>query len=245
MKNFFLFAFLLISIVSNSQIKGLVTDENNQPLPLVTVLVDNTYNSTTTNEKGFYELNIKQKGKYTIIFQFLGFKTKKIAINIDSFPHDLNVKLVEEKYTLNEVVVTNQEDPAKQIIRNAIASKKENSERTAKYKADFYSRGLMRIKDAPKKILGQELGDFDGALDSTRTGILYLSETVSKLSFQKPDKMKETILASKVAGKNNGFSFNNAASVEFDFYENYLPFQVNIISPISDNAFSYYKFKID
>lgn len=245
MKNFFLFAFLLISMVSNSQIKGLVTDENNQPLPLVTVLVDNTYNSTTTNEKGFYELNIKQKGKYTIIFQFLGFKTKKVAINIDSFPHDLNVKLVEEKYTLNEVVVTNQEDPAKQIIRNAIAAKKENSERTAKYKADFYSRGLMRIKDAPKKILGQELGDFDGALDSTRTGILYLSETFSKLSFQKPDKMKETIVASKVAGKNNGFSFNNAASVEFDFYENYLPFQVNIISPISDNAFSYYKFKID
>lgn len=245
MKNFFLLTFLLFSIVSNSQIKGLVTDANNEPLPLVTVLVDNTYNSTTTNEKGYYELNLKQKGKHTIIFQFLGFKTKKVTINIETFPHDLNVKLVEEKYTLNEVVVTNQEDPAKQIIRNAIAAKKENSERTAKYKADFYSRGLMRIKDAPKKILGQELGDFDGALDSTRTGILYLSETVSKLSFQKPDKMKETIVASKVAGKNNGFSFNNAASVEFDFYENYLPFQVNIISPISDNAFSYYKFKID
>lgn len=245
MKNLFLIAFLLFSVFSNSQIKGLVTDENNNPLPLVTVLVDNTYNGTTTNEKGFYELNVKQKGKYTIIFQYLGFKTKRVTVNLDNFPHDLNVKLAEERYTLNEVVVSNQEDPAKQIIRNAIASKKENSARTAKYKADFYSRGLMRIKDAPKKILGQDLGDFDGALDSTRTGILYLSETVSKLSFQKPDKMKETIVASKVAGKNNGFSFNNAASVEFDFYENYLPFQVNIISPISDNAFSYYKFKID
>lgn len=245
MKNFFLLISLLLSVVSNSQIKGLVTDENNNPLPLVTVLVDNTYNGTTTNEKGVYELNVKQKGKHTIVFQYLGFKTKRITVNPENFPHELNVKLAEEKYTLSEVVISNQEDPAKQIIRNAIASKKENSERTAKYKADFYSRGLMRIKDAPKKILGQDLGDFDGALDSTRTGILYLSETVSKLSFQKPDKMKETIVASKVAGKNNGFSFNNAASVEFDFYENYLPFQVNIISPISDNAFSYYKFKID
>ncbi|WP_136668740.1 DUF5686 and carboxypeptidase regulatory-like domain-containing protein [Flavobacterium sp. H122] len=245
MKNFFFLAFLLVSTASNAQIKGLVTDENNNPLPLVSVLVDKTYNGTTTNEKGVYELNVKKNGKYAIVFQFLGFKTKRVDVTVESLPYHLDVKLAEEKYVLKEVVVNNQEDPAVQIIKNAITAKKQNTVRTAAYKADFYSKGLMRIKDAPKKILGQEIGDFDGALDSTRTGILYLSETVSRLSFQKPDKMKETILASKVAGKNNGFSFNNAASVEFDFYENYLPFQINVISPISDNAFSYYKFKID
>lgn len=243
-KLLFLFAFLF-PIITFSQIRGLVTDNKGITLPSVTVFIENSYNNTTSNENGLYELNISKPGKYTVIYQYLGFKAQKIPVTIDSFPYVLNVKLLEEKYQLNEVLVTNKENPAKQIIKNAIASKKNNSEKTAKYKADFYSRGLFRIKDAPKKILGQEIGDFDGMLDSTRTGILYLSETVSKLQFQKPNKMKETIVASKVSGKNNGFSFNNAADVEFDFYENYLPFQVNVISPISDNAFSYYKFKFD
>jgi hypothetical protein len=86
---------------------------------------------------------------------------------------------------------------------------------------------------------------FDDILDSTRTGILYLSETVSHIVYQKPDKMKETIIASKVSGNDNGFSFNNAASVDFDFYENYIQFDINIISPISSNAFNYYKYKLE
>ncbi|MBP9792465.1 MAG: carboxypeptidase-like regulatory domain-containing protein [Flavobacterium sp.] len=243
-KLLFLFLFLF-PIVTFSQIKGLITDAHGVTLPSVTVFIENSYNNTTSNESGLYELNVTKPGKYTVIFQYLGFKAQKIPVFIESFPYVLNVKLAEEKYELKEVLVSNKENPAKQIIKNAIAAKKGNSEKTAKYKADFYSRGLFRIKDAPKKILGQDIGDFDGMLDSTRTGILYLSETVSKLQFQKPNKMKETIVASKVSGKDNGFSFNNAADVEFDFYENYIPFQVNIISPISDNAFSYYKFKFD
>lgn len=240
-----LFLSLIISNFCFSQIKGKVTDEKGNILPFVSVFIDKSYNNTSTNEQGFYELNIKKTGDYIVVFQYLGFKTKKITVKVDNLPFELNTSLIEENFTLNEVVISNKEDPAKQIIRNAIASKKNNSERTAKYNADFYSRGIFRIKDAPKKIMGQEIGDFEGALDSTRTGILYLSETVSKLNFQKPDKMKETIIASKVSGKDNGFSFNNAASVDYDFYENYLPFQINVISPLNDNAFAYYKFKIE
>lgn len=245
MKNFLVLVFLFFAIPIFSQIKGLVTDLKGESLPSVTILIENSYNNTTSNDKGLYELNLKKTGKYTLVFQYLGFKTRKIDVNIVSFPYNLDVKLSEENYILKEVTISTNEDPAKQIVRNAIAAKKSNSEQTAKYNADFYSRGIFRIKDAPKKIMGQSVGDFDGALDSTRTGILYLSETVSKLKFQKPDKMKETILASKVSGKDNGFSFNNAADVNFDFYENYLPFQINVISPINDNAFNYYKFKIE
>ena len=161
MKKYILLLVLLTSFISNAQIKGLVTDDKNVPLPAVTIFIENSYNNTSTNEKGFYELNVKKTGKYVVVFQCLGFKTKKIAVAIDAFPYELNVKLIEENFALNEVVLNSQENPANQIIRNAIAAKKENSAKTAKYNADFYSRGLMRIKDAPKKILGQKIGDFD------------------------------------------------------------------------------------
>lgn len=245
MKKAYLFFFLLVSFTNFAQIRGTVSDEKGNPLPYVTVFAENTYNGTTSNEQGKYDLNIKKTGKQTIVFQYLGFKTQKITIPVDALPYTLDVKMPEESFSLNEVVINPKDNPANGIIRNAIASKKENSEKTARYKADFYSRGIFRIKDAPKKILGQKLDMFDDMLDSTRSGILYLSETVSKITFQKPDKMKETIIASKVSGNDNGFSFNNAASVNFDFYDNYLPFDVNVISPIADNAFNYYKYKLE
>lgn len=245
MKKNILFLLLLVSFSGFAQIRGTVSDEKGTALPFVNVFAENTYNGTTTNDQGNYDLNIKTLGKHTVVFQYLGFKTKKIAIVVEKLPYTLDVKMTEESFTLNEVIINPKDNPANAIIKSAIAAKKENAEKTARYKADFYSRGIFRIKDAPKAILGQKLDMFDDMLDSTRSGILYLSETVSKITFQKPDKMKETIIASKVSGNDNGFSFNNAASVNFDFYDNYLPFDVNVISPIADNAFNYYKYKLE
>jgi hypothetical protein len=237
--------FILIPICIFAQIKGTVTDINGKPIPLVNIFEENTYTGTTTNDQGKYVLNIKTAGTHKIIFQYLGYKTAIQVVDIDKSIVVLDVVLQEENITLNEVVINPKDNPANEIIRNAIKNKKENCEKTSHYKADFYSRGIFRIKDAPKTILGQKFDFFDEVLDSTRSGILYLSETVSRITFQKPDKMKEVIVASKVSGNDNGFSFNNAESANFDFYENYLPFEINIVSPIADNAFSYYKYKFE
>lgn len=245
MKKYLLLFLFLLSFSAFAQIKGTVSDEKGQPLPFVNIYLENSYKGTTSNDLGQYELAIKEPGKHTVAFQYLGYKTKKITVDVDKLPYTLDIGLVEENIQLNEVIINPKANPANEIIRQAIAAKKENSEKTARYKADFYSRGIFRIKEAPKKILGQKLDMFDEVLDSTRSGILYLSETVSKIVYQKPDKLKETIVASKVSGNDNGFSFNNAASVNFDLYENYLPFEVNVVSPIANNAFSYYKYKLE
>lgn len=231
-----------------AQIRGIVTDEKGNPLPFVTIYSANTYNGTTTNDSGNFELSCKSIGKQVIIFQYLGFKTQKIPITIEKLPFQLNVQLVEESYTLNEVIINPKDNPANEIIRNAIANKKENSDKTARYKADFYSRGIFKIKDLPKKIMGQkiDLNEEMGAnLDSTGSGILYLSETVSKIIYEKPNKLKETIVASKISGNNNGFSYNTAESATYDFYENSIDFEISLISPIATNAFNYYKYKLE
>jgi hypothetical protein len=245
MKNLFALIILFISFSNFAQVKGKITDENGFPLAAVSIHIEDTYIGTTTNEAGEYYLDIKKQGKLIIVFQYLGYKTQKIKHVFEKFLKTLDVKMEEENIELNTVVIDVKNNPANEVIRNAIASKKENSEPTNNYKADFYSRGIFKIKDAPKKILGQKFDAFDEVLDSTRSGILYLSETVSKITYKKPDKLKEVIVASKVSGKDNGFSFNNAASANFDFYDNYLPFQLNVVSPIADNAFNYYKYKLE
>ncbi|WP_298137182.1 DUF5686 and carboxypeptidase regulatory-like domain-containing protein [Flavobacterium sp.] len=236
---------LLLSICSFAQIKGTITDTKGNPMPFVNIYLQDTYTSTTSNEQGKYELNVKTPGKHVVLFQFLGYKTEKKIVQAEKFPQNVDVQLIEEDIQINEVVISKKVNPANDIIKKAIASRKSNGEKTARFTADFYSRGIFRVKDLPKKIMGQKLDFFDEIIDSTRSGILYLSETVSKITYQKPDQLKETIIASKVSGNDNGFSFNNAAQANFDFYENYLDFDVKVITPISDNAFNYYKYKLE
>ena len=236
--------FLFLYCYSFSQIKGTVTDDKGNPLAFVNIFEENTYNGTTTNEKGNFILNVKTENP-TLVFQYLGYKSVKKSLAKNQFSDSVEIVLVEENITLNEVVINKGDNPANEIIRNAIRNKKSNSEKASKFTADFYSRGIFRVKNLPKKILGQKLDFFDEIIDSTRSGILYLSETVSKVTFQKPDKLKEVIIASKVSGNDNGFSFNSASSANFDFYDPYLEFDANIISPVADNAFNYYKYKFE
>lgn len=248
MRNFTLVAFLFFSISNFAQIKGIITDEKGNPLPYVSVFEENTYTGTTSNEQGKYQLNIKEPGKNKIIFQYLGFKTQKITVTPESKTITLDIRLQEESFSLNEVIIDPKNNPANAIIKSAIANKKENSDKTGKFTADFYSKGMFKVKDLPKKILGQKIdlgADMASNLDSTGTGILYLSETISKVSFEKPDKLKEKIIASKVSGNNRGYSYNTAALSTYDFYDNAVDFDIKLISPIADNGFSYYKYKLE
>ncbi|HYD90512.1 MAG TPA: carboxypeptidase-like regulatory domain-containing protein, partial [Flavobacterium sp.] len=143
MHKFITAVFLLLGTLAHSQIKGKVTASNGEPIPFVSITIENTYTGTTANEEGSYELPLRATGKYTMVFQSIGYKTKKIPVNIASFPHTLDVVLQDESYELNAVSVSNTEDPAYAIIRQAIAHKKENSEKTGRFEADFYSKGII------------------------------------------------------------------------------------------------------
>ncbi len=237
--------FLVISVASFAQIRGVISDTKGASIPNVSVMVENTYIGTSCNEQGKYELNFKQMGSFTLVFKSIGFKTKRISVDLSHFPMVQNVVLEDENYQLVEVVVGRKNNPAIAIIKNAIANRKENSDKTAHFRADFYSRGVFKLKNTPKKFMGIEIGDMDGNLDSTGTGIIYLSETVSKIVFEKPDNLKERVLASKVSGNDKGFSYNTARSTAYDFYENTVNFGGKTISPIANNAFGYYKFKLE
>jgi hypothetical protein len=246
--NKFTFLTLLLSCFSSfAQITGKITDTNKEPLSFVSVYLNKSITGTTSNDSGNYELNIKKPGDYTIVFQFLGYKTVKKNVSIQSFPYTLDVSLEDEEIMLDEFSITTNGNPANIIIRKAIESKEINTNKFEDYTSNFYSRGLFKIKNAPKKIFGRTLGDLGGGLDSTRTGIIYLSETVSEITFQKrPKKFKEKIIASKVSGSDNGISFNRAEEVNFDFYRNaVLVAENNLVSPIADGAFSFYTYKLE
>ena len=75
--------FILIFTISvkaqTNEIFGKVTDNNNQPLIGVNVLVEGTILGVATNSKGEYKLTGLKNGTYRLIFSMIGFE-KKISL---------------------------------------------------------------------------------------------------------------------------------------------------------------------
>ncbi len=236
---------IAVSGPCGAQAVGTVTDTTGEPIPFVNIYIEGTLKGTTTNDGGTYVLPLTGGKDQVIVFKALGYKTEKKTLMPQQTSVELHVVLQEESVQLIGVELTANDNPALDIIRKAIAKRKSNKERLSQYTARFYSKGLIRIQGAPERILGQDLGDFGGGLDSTRTGIVYLSETFSDIA-RNGKEFKETIVASKVAGDDSGFSFNAASDVEFSLYDNTfgLGGAAQLVSPLADNAFSYYDYRL-
>ncbi len=232
------------ALPSYAQISGTITDTNGEPLAFASIYIEGTSMGTSSNVEGIYQITPDSEN-FTLVYQYVGYKTHKKQISYQGKPQSLDIQLKEESVTLGEIVVkANAEDPAYPIIRKAMAKRKFYLNQTEAYSCDVYIKGTQKLLNAPDAILGQELGDLGGILDSTRQGIVYLSESESKLYYQKPNSKKEVMVSSKVAGDDNGFSFNQASLMDFNFYENAVEIDRPIISPIGNNAFLFYKYQL-
>jgi hypothetical protein len=89
---------LLMSFCVSAQVKGVVVDEKNQPIPYVNIWVENENIGTTSEENGAFSINAAES-KY-LIFSAIGFETLKAKPNESG-----KVVLKSIAYQLNEVVI--------------------------------------------------------------------------------------------------------------------------------------------
>jgi len=229
-------------------LSGTVTSGDGEPIPFATVLVKNTSKGSSANNDGQYTLSLNS-GNYEVLFKAIGFKQETRSINLKG-NQVINISLSPEAYQLQNVVVkSGGEDPAYEIIRNAIRKRKSYLSEIRSYTCDTYIKGLQKVLAAPKKFLGRDISQIarELGLDSNRRGIIYLSESESKLSFMQPNQYHEEMISSKVSGSNRAFSFNRASDLDVNFYHNLQDWEGlsnrPLISPIADNALSYYNYK--
>ena len=232
---------LTCTLVSATPISGKITDLKGNPLPYTTLYVQNTTKGTTSNMEGHYSIDLLA-GEYELIFQYVGYKKEVKKITVGEKPITLNVKLNGEALELREVVVTASEvDPAYRVIREAIKKRKYHKEEVEAYKCQVYIKGMQTIDEKPDKIFG-----FAVPID---TGIVYLSESISELSFEQPDNIREIMISSKVSGNNNTFSYNQGSQMLFSFYDNLLKAEGlserGYVSPIANNALLFYEYKLE
>ena len=107
MKKTYLFVLLMLWVGSYAQqgiVRGLVTDQNQLPLPNVSV-VSGTQ-GTTTNENGFYSIPLSPKTQQTLTFSHIGHKSAVVTISLEPGEiFELNPVLSTEIDQFGEVVV--------------------------------------------------------------------------------------------------------------------------------------------
>lgn len=249
MRQRLLIAYIFFSIkVFASGVHGIITDSSGAALPFVNIYVKGTTIGCASNEIGYYSFQLAP-GKYTLVFQYLGFKKQEIELTLNAQSKELNVTMFEETKMLHEVAIfSDDKDPAYSIIREAIAAREEHLKENSFYKCEVYIKGLQKITDAPDEFLGIDL---KGALelDSSNRGVIYLSESLADYYYRYPDESKEIMRASKVSGNSNAFSFNDVKTLqEMNIYKN--NFYVDgltdrsIQSPIGANAFLFYDYEL-
>ena len=99
-------------------VSGVVTDQNGQPLPGVTVVVSGTTTGTVTNSDGNFSLSIPE-GAETLQFSFVGMRTQEIPIKGRT---TLTVVMEEETIGLEEVVAIGYGTAKKRDVTGSVGS---------------------------------------------------------------------------------------------------------------------------
>ncbi|WP_332368646.1 carboxypeptidase-like regulatory domain-containing protein [Spirosoma telluris] len=123
-------------------INGVVTSETGEVLPGVSVVVKSSTRGTTTDADGRYRLNVPDEAS-TLVFSFVGYQNQEVAIGNRTV---LDVRLLPDQKTLNEVVVVGYGTQKREQITSAIAS----------VKAEDFVKGP--VQDAAQLIRGKVAG---------------------------------------------------------------------------------------
>jgi hypothetical protein len=242
-----LFCIFISGYCQANVLKGRVTDDKDQPLPFATILIKGTTTGTTTNANGQYQLELPA-GQYTVVCLYIGFRRTEMQVNVNAPAQTLNFRLLPVNLQIKEVEVkAGGEDPAYAIIRQAIKKRRFYQEQVKEYTCMSYIKGTIGMKNVPAKFMGKKIDKADMGVDSTGKGMLFLSESVTKITARQPDKIKLEVISSRKSGGGFGLSFPAIIS----FYDNNVSAVITqmgprgYISPIAENALAYYKYRLE
>jgi len=100
-------------------VTGTVSDMQDLPIPGVSIIIEGTTIGTVTDFDGNYELEADYNEASVLVFSYLGFETKKIAVKGQS---TINVQLKENAQALDEIVVVGYGSQLKKDITGAVST---------------------------------------------------------------------------------------------------------------------------
>jgi hypothetical protein len=243
--------FILSAFTASAQqytLSGQITGPKNEAVGFTSVYIRNSTYGTTANEDGRYSFKLSP-GTYNVIYRNTGYKEQTENITITDHGEVRNVQLANEVFKFSQVSDKWKDnlDPGDTIMRMVIDKRKQHLEEVNTYTASVYIKGIQKLLSSPKSLTSKAVIDALD-LDSNGRGILYQSEMLSTLNFERPDKMREVTIASKQAGVNTAFDYSKASDLHINFYNDV--FKINglstrgYVSPIASNGFKFYNYKL-
>jgi len=229
--------FYLLSFVLTyaQEIKGVVRSSNGESIPFASIYIKELTTGTTSNLEGEYSIQL-EPGKYTIIYQALGFVRVQEEVNLNSGILVKDIVLHTQDYKIKEVrVFGGNEDPAYPIIRKAISLAPYFLRQVKHYQSSVYLKGGFDMNKVPrlfrKKLLEEGIEE----------GKSYVVESINEITFDSPNRFTH-----KQISKHSTIPDDNEQEVmgfiNYSFYDS----DDNIaISPLSRKALSFYKYQYE
>ncbi|MEO6931376.1 MAG: TonB-dependent receptor, partial [Chitinophagaceae bacterium] len=110
--------FSLTITAQTTVLSGTVKNQSTKdPIPSVTVSVNNSTSGSVTDDQGVFKLNTGQKPPFTLSFSSVGFKTKEVLVK--SLTDALNIEL-EPGYFLGEEIVVSASRSSERILESPV-----------------------------------------------------------------------------------------------------------------------------
>lgn len=121
---------------------GMVKDAvTGEPLPAATILIDQTYRGTTTNQDGMFTIT-PDSLPVVLIVRYIGFETERIVVDEEMAAGSIVIELQPSVTELEEVVVTG-DDPGLSIMELVINRKQLWRANLRSYEAQAYTRQVL------------------------------------------------------------------------------------------------------
>jgi len=215
-------------------IKGRITNSAGEPVSYASIYIPQMTTGTTSNHEGNYELKLAE-GKYTILFQYLGYQTLTREVTVGKSFQQIDVVLSAQNYTIPEIeVLATREDPAYSIMRKAIAMAPYYQKQVSKYSCKVYLKGNGMFEKIPY-LLEKQMKK-----EGLKENQPFVMETLSKIDFELPDKVNQQVLAMRSSGQENntspmGMITNNLYDAD----------KYGVVSPVGTTALKMYEFKLE
>jgi hypothetical protein len=231
----------------NFIVEGFVFGENkNKPLSFANIRVLNTTFGTSGNIEGKYQLRLKG-GSYKIVTSYIGYISDTMIINLNTNFYNRDIFLRPTSLHTPEITVLPGENPALEIIQKAIDKKNIRLEKLNSYEFQAYTKGIIRSDQDLQAGDNSVSISAGNSSDTSKLLINAIMENQSKGFYKKPNYYKEFIVAQKQSS-NMPASINTLTGGRIiqNFYSNDIQFfNRPLISPLADDALSYYYYYIN
>ena len=253
---YFLIIITLLTIHSFSAqlfVRGVVTDENNSPIPNVKVYVKNAPEMRTlANLNGAFEISL-MPGEYFLIFNALGFDEREAYISISDIDLNRNFQLFSSRIKDFETVDVSAKkaNPGRDIMLKVVNKRDQINQWNYPHSVDVYIKATekIEIKEREKKENDNREPSFEEKEENDIANKMNLVEVQLTRNYAPGNKVKEIRNAYTLRGNAKTLYYTTTVKSNFNFFQNLLHLddlhQTPVSSPISTPGILSYRYKLE